>query len=88
MPRTSNRSEPVAVTLLLRGQEFPFRLLTRPISLGSAGKIQYYWMDTTDFRQTAPDTNFANFRSCVGHWYAAMHTMGLEGDIERYFSSQ
>jgi len=38
-------------TLRLRGQEFPFRLFTRPLRLGEYGTIQYYWMDSSQFRR-------------------------------------
>ena len=65
-----------------RGQEFPFVLYRQTESLGSAGTIQYYYMQPSGFRnlRRRKDAQL-NFRSCVGCWFAAMHEIGLGEDV-------
>jgi hypothetical protein len=40
-------------------------------------------MDSSQFRNIESKASAANFRSCVGHWWAAMGTLGLRGDLEQ-----
>jgi hypothetical protein len=88
MARTTSRStrkppESLAATLRLRGQEYTFRLLARPLRLGDYGTVQYYWMDSSQFRNIRTEASPANFRSVVGFWAAAMHEIGLHHDLDQ-----
>lgn len=67
----------------LAGQNFGFRLYTRPLRLGPDLTVQYYWMDSSLFRTIDSDASAHNFRSCVGHWWAAMQAGGLGNDLEQ-----
>ena len=87
MPRTKvSRTRPpecVTAKITLQGQTFPFRLYTRRLPLGDYGTIHYYWMPAPEFHSLTPKSTTANFRSCLGHWKAAMQTCGLWEDIEQ-----
>jgi hypothetical protein len=83
MPRTARiPTESLTATVRLRGQDFDFRLYTRPLQLGPSGTVRYYWMDSSQFRIARGRREFdpANFRNCVGHWWLAMQSMGLGGN--------
>src|SRR5438067_1955533 len=85
MARTPHTSvESLTVPIRLRGQDFTFKLFTRPLRLGPYGTIRYYWMDSSQLRAAlASDAAAANFRNCVGHWWAAMQAAGLGDDPEQ-----
>lgn len=69
---TSNASESLTATIELRGHAFPFRLYTRPLQLGDAGTIRYYWIDGSQFRNLRGGASKANFQSIIGFWMTAM----------------
>jgi hypothetical protein len=71
MPPTS-----LTATLRLGGQDWPFRVYTRSLALGSSGRVQYYWMDSSQLRNPRSEAAQVNFRSIVGFWGAAMQEMG------------
>jgi len=85
MPRATetSRTEFLHVTLSRFGQDFPFRLYSRPLPLGSGVTAQYYWMDSSDFRSLRTEAEAINFRSCIGHWAASMRSRGLHHDLEQ-----
>jgi hypothetical protein len=58
--------------------------LTRPLRLGEFGTVQYYWMDSSQFRNPRTEAAAANLRSVVGFWAAAMHEMGLSQDADQH----
>ncbi len=70
-------------TVRLAGQDFSFRLYARPLHLRPFGSVQYYWMDSSLFRNFESETSSANFRNCVGHWWAAMQANGFGDDLEQ-----
>ncbi|MEJ7636876.1 MAG: hypothetical protein WKF75_02520 [Singulisphaera sp.] len=83
----AGRTPPASLTAEVRvdGRDFTFTLFTRPLRLGDSGTIRYYWMDSSGFRiargRRAADP--ANFRNCVGHWWAAMRSQGWDRDPAR-----
>jgi hypothetical protein len=81
-PSRPRSPESLDATVALGGQEFRFRLFTRPLTLGRGTRAQYYWMDSAGFRisrgRRAVDP--ANYRNCVGHWWSAMQSEGLGRD--------
>jgi hypothetical protein len=52
---------------------FFFQLLHRTLDLGSTGSIQYYWMDSRQFRRRSLGPNY---RSCVDSWWADVEHAG------------
>jgi hypothetical protein len=82
-PSTRRPLETFTATLHLRGQDFAFRLCTRPLALGDSGTVQYSWMDSSQFRDMRTEVAAANFRSIVGFWVAAMQEMGLHHDPDQ-----
>ena len=75
--------ESLVATLTLRGREFPFRIFSRPIRLDSYGTVQYYWMDSSQFRSLRTAADLANFRSAIGFWTAGMQQIGAHRDIDQ-----
>lgn len=83
---SSHRRSPVqtfTATIPLRGQEFSFKLSTRPLPLGRSATVQYYWMDSRQFRRIGSNASADNFRNCVGHWAASMHDFWLGDDLDQ-----
>lgn len=78
MPRPPLKS--LDATLSLLGNDFQFKLYTRPLVLGDAATIDYYWIDSRHLRRGA-DSDLANFRACVGLWGTAMRVSGLGDDL-------
>ena len=70
----------LTATLVLGGREYPFVLCHRPINLGSAGTVEYYWLDSSQLRATDSKEGLNNFGNCVGYWWAAMIQEGLDSD--------
>jgi hypothetical protein len=60
-------SAPLSLDLEKGSRAFRFRLHHRPLDLGSAGTVHYYWMDSRPFRSRNPGPNY---RSCVDSWWA------------------
>jgi hypothetical protein len=90
MARTATRTRPsppqsLVASITLGGDDFPFRLYTRPLVLGPGRTVQYSWMDSTQFRITRSRRAWdpANFRNCVGHWWRAMQLQGLGRDPDQ-----
>src|SRR5262245_500171 len=85
MPRTAchKRASSLTATVRLCNQVFSFRLYTRPLSLGPVGVVQYYWMDSSQFRNIRTEASVSSFRSCLGHWAAAMRSMGCWDDLDQ-----
>lgn len=75
-PRTFPPTKSLTATICLCGQEFQFNLFTRPLPLGESCTVQYYWMDNSQFRSLNSEASAANFRNCLGHWWAAMLASG------------
>jgi hypothetical protein len=82
-PFTDKLPGSLTATLRLRGHDFAFRLFTRPLRLGDYGTVQYYWMDSSQFRDLRAEASAANFRSVIGFWAAAVHEMGLQHDPDQ-----
>jgi hypothetical protein len=72
----------LTATIRVLNQDFAFQLFTRPLRLGPSGSVQYYWMDSSQFRiaRGRRVIDPVGFRNCVGHWWAAMHSLGLARD--------
>lgn len=81
-PTDRRPPESFVATLSLQGQEFPFRLFCRPVRLGEFGTVQYYWMDSSQFRSLRTAAEAANFRAVVGFWYAGMQHEGVHNDLD------
>src|SRR5262245_13395519 len=75
--------ESLTATLCLRGHEYAFRLYTRKLRLGDYGTVDYYWMDSSQFRNLRSEASAANFRAVVGYWAAAMHASRLQHDLDQ-----
>lgn len=77
-------SSSLCVDLEKGAQSFRFRLWHRPVDLGRAGAVDYYWMDSRHFRRRGPGPNY---RSCVDSWWAdverARETDLLENQVNR-----
>jgi hypothetical protein len=58
------------------GRSFAFELCSRPIALGIAGPVAYFWMDSRRLRRGGGGPNF---RPCVDLWWAAACAAG-DGD--------
>ena len=69
----SHPARAVTIEVTLPGRKFLFDLYHRPLSLGDAGEIQYYWMDSSLFRKglNASDAEARNLRNCIGLWWHA-----------------
>src|SRR5688500_383753 len=50
----------------LEGQLFRFDLCGRQLELGSAGLVDYFWMDSRQFRGLNPGPNY---RACIDIWW-------------------
>src|SRR5262245_38599903 len=85
MPHTiqGSRTEVFDAALRRFGQDFTFRLCTRPLRLGAGVTVQYSWMDSSDLRSLRSDAAAANFRNCIGHWAGAMRSRGLGGELDQ-----
>jgi hypothetical protein len=70
----------LTATLERGGREYPFALCHRPINLGSAGKVDYYWIDSGHLRAMDSNEGLKNFANCVGHWWTTTIQMGLDSD--------
>jgi hypothetical protein len=79
----STRLQSLSATLRLQGQEFQFRLFTRPLRLGHHGTVQYFWLDSSQFRTLKSDASCAAFQSIVGFWRAAMQEMGHWDELDQ-----
>jgi hypothetical protein len=79
----ATRPKSLTAQVGLLGEDFSFKLYTRPLALGPYGRIQYYWMDNSQFRNIRSEASCANFRNCLGHWSAAMRSSGLGGDLDQ-----
>lgn len=68
----------VTIEVTLAGRKYLFDLCQRPLSLGDAGEIQYYWMDSSLFRKglRASDAEALNLRHCIGLWWRAAKAKG------------
>src|SRR5262245_55172622 len=79
---SSTPTRHLRVTIRLAGANFSFDLCHRQLALSPACSIQYYWMDSTGFRitQSRRQLDPANFRACLGHWWAAMKSSGRHRD--------
>jgi hypothetical protein len=66
-------TEKLMVDLQKGTQTFRFHLLHRPLVLGTAGAIRYYWMDSRQFRTKNPGPNY---RACVDSWWADVELYG------------
>lgn len=75
-------SKSLVATISLEGQDFTFKLFTRSLSLGDAATVQYYWLDSRQFRHLDSAAS-SNFCACLGHWGAAMRALGLGNDLEQ-----
>jgi hypothetical protein len=86
--------EPFTATIRVQGHDFPFLIDHRPLPLGPAGTVQYYWMDSSRFRiarakpgidpvkvrPTNREVDPANLRNCVAHWWRTIQSQGLDRD--------
>jgi hypothetical protein len=74
--------ESFTASVSVGGQDFDFRLHTRPLSLDSELSATYYWMDSSRFRiaRSRRSADPVNFRSCVGHWWAVVQAAGFGSD--------
>lgn len=80
--RSQSNSQSLTATVSLGGDHFDFQLYTRPLQLGQEVTIQYYWMDSSQFRTINRSPQFLqNYRSCVAHWWAAMQSCGPGSDL-------
>lgn len=81
----SNRTRRFPLTVRLGGADFTFDICGRRFALGRNHAVDYYWMDSTGFRITRARRKVdpANFRNCVGHWWAAMRTRGWHRDPDQ-----
>ena len=75
--------ETLNVSLQMQGREFPFSLSARPLGLGPAGTVTYYWMNGDAFRRRPPGPNF---RACIDHWWAAMEMGGAADETDTRIS--
>jgi hypothetical protein len=66
-------SQELIVDLKKGTRSFRFLLDYRPLDLGGAGTIRYYWMNSRQFRKRSPG---ANYRSCVDSWWADVEMAG------------
>jgi hypothetical protein len=82
-PSTHKPPESFTATLRLGGDNYTFRLFTRSLRLGEYGTVQYYWMDSSQFRCGHTKESAGNFRSVIDFWAAAMRHMGLGQDLEQ-----
>jgi hypothetical protein len=80
-----HRTQHLDAAVRVRGTDFTFHLLTRPLGLGPGLTARYYWMDSSGFRvaRGRRGCDPANFRNCVGHWWAAMRSLGLGDDPDQ-----
>ena len=75
--------ESLPATIQLRGQDYTFRLYNRPLKLGDYGMVDYYWMDSSQFRNLRSEAECSNFRSILGFWAAAMHEDGVQHELDQ-----
>jgi hypothetical protein len=68
-------------TLTLNGRDFPFRLWHRPLPLGDAGVVEYYWLDLSALRHVRFNHWKGNARTCVHYWWEAMRSIGNADDF-------
>jgi hypothetical protein len=81
-PRSSALRRRLA-PISLDGQTFAFALCQRTLNLGQAGDLRYFWMDSRALRQQRGQVLAPNFASCLGHWWAALRSQGLDHDVDQ-----
>ncbi len=81
----SRRTHRFPLSVRVGEHDFTFDLCGRRLALGPGRAIDYYWMDSTGFRITRARRKVdpANFRNCVGHWWAAMRLNGWHRDPDQ-----
>ena len=81
----SHRTHRFPLSVRVGEDDFTFDLCGRRFALGPGRAIDYYWMNSTGFRITQARRNVdpANFRNCVGHWWAAMRASGWHRDPDQ-----
>jgi hypothetical protein len=57
------------------GEPFCFQVCSRTLSLGVAGPVRYYWMDSRLLRGGRGDLVL---RPCIDHWWAVMRSSRLD----------
>ena len=80
--RSTSATRRLTARVEVNRQEFTFRLLSRRLALGPDVTVDYYWMDSSEFRnlRTRRASDPANFRNCIGLWWAAMRECGYDRD--------
>ncbi|QEL16844.1 hypothetical protein [Limnoglobus roseus] len=78
-----NRTRNLEVPIAVGSQTFQFRLHTRPLDLGPARRVTYYWMDTSLFRRFEADAAFEQFRAVVGHGIAVARRVDAAEPLDR-----
>ncbi len=78
-----NRSKSLTVPISVLNHSFEFKLETRPLTLDTGVKVQYYWMDSSFFRRFKSEDSFTTFQTVVGHWGTAMRATGVGGEIDQ-----
>ncbi len=75
--------ESFPATIVLDGQEFTFKVHTRPLPLGDSVTVNYYWLDSRQFRHLRNKASAVQFRNTLGHWAAAMRASGWQDDLDQ-----
>lgn len=76
-------AETLIVELEKGPRSFRFHLHHRPLKLGDAGTVRYYWMDSREFRRRHPGPNY---RACVDSWWADVEMAGETHHLENLFN--
>lgn len=69
----SGSSQKLKIAVPMAGREFEFELWHRVLTLGEAGNVTYYWMDSSQFRGglDQPEEALRNLQNCLGIWWRA-----------------
>ena len=85
MPKRSSlesRFPTQSIDVVVAGRTFQFGLNHRTLSLGATGDIDYYWMDSSQFRKgpKAQKLQLRNLFSCIELWWQAAQAAGEAAD--------
>lgn len=83
--RSESRFPTQIIDVRVAGRTFDFELHHRTLSLGETGDIDYYWMDSSQFRRgpKATHSEHRNLDNCIELWWHAAQAAGEAVDLSQ-----
>jgi hypothetical protein len=77
------KTKQITVTIERARRRYPFALCSRLLKLGPDATIQYYWMDSTEFRNLGSKQHVSNYFNCLQHWWESIQLQGNNDDLDQ-----